>query len=239
MQNHSSSLGESAELSADNPVERLLLSTQSGQKNRELWFFPESNNGRHWRVVEVTESEEGRERVVRFLDLAQNAVLPLGSLQAGTQDVWNVVVVYGRGQINYQLRNSDEAHKLQRLVTGYRHCDSFKSATCHVIFKNRKRFSLRDEQDIGAGEIQLWEWPTFPKRASRLEIPTQTSPSPSPACAASLTSTVQTVSGTSGGISLQKTGGRELLLSSITPPPVLVLYTEHRKVYKLLKADGK
>jgi hypothetical protein len=236
MQIDSSSFEEPAELNANNPVERLLLSTQSGQ--RELQFFPESNNGHYWRVVEVMSSENGRERVVRFLDLEKHAVLPLGVVQAGTQDVWNVVIVYEKGERNYQLRNSDEAYKLQRLITGYRHCDSFKSVTCHVIFKSKKLLSMRDEEDRGAGEIQLWEWPTFSTRTSRLGIHTQTSLSPARGHAASIASTVQTVSGTDGGTSLQTTGGRELLLSSIPPPPVLVFYTQDRDFYKLMKADG-
>lgn len=244
MQTNSISQIRAAELDADNPAERLLLSKEPGQKTRELWFFPESNDGHYWRIVEVTEWGEGRERVVRFLDLKQNAVLPLGAIQAGTQNGWDVNIVYakgetsGRGQMSYKLRDCDEAHKLQRLVAGYRHCGSFKSVTCHVISKSKKLLALRDEQDIGEGEIQLWEWPILTTTESTPGTYTQPS-SRSPAQAASLASTVETVSGTSGGISLQKTGGRELVLSSIAPPPVLVFYAEYRKLYKMMKVESK
>src|SRR5437016_144422 len=89
---------EPAQLDADSPVERVFLSTPSGQW--ELAFFPESNNGHYWQIVELVSSEKAavpHREVVRFLDLEKNAVLPLGTLQASRGNDWNVVVVYDKG----------------------------------------------------------------------------------------------------------------------------------------------
>lgn len=240
MRTNSSFTEEPAQLDADSPVERVFLSTPSGQW--ELAFFPESNNGHYWQIVELVSSEKAavpHREVVRFLDLEKNAVLPLGTLQASRGSDWNVVVVYDKGQRDYPLLNQDEASKFQKLITGYKTSDRYDSVTCGVIFKNKRlSFLVRDEEDGGIGEVQLWEWPRA-LRARNQPRSLRTRSMPTFQRAGSIASTVQTLSGTRGGTSLQTTGGRELLLSSITPPPVLVFFMQDRGLYKMMKADSR
>jgi hypothetical protein len=240
MQTNPSFTEEPAQLDADDAVERVLLSTPSGQW--ELAFFPESKNGHYWRIAELLSSEKGtvpHREVVRFLDLEKNAVIPLGSLQASKGSDWNVVVVYEKGQRNYPLLNQDEASKFQKLITGYKTSERYEGVTCGVIFKNRRlSVLLRDEEDGGIGEIQLWEWPRTLRTRNHPQSNLARS-MPTVPLASSIASTVQTLSGNSRGTSLQTTGRRELLLSSIPPPPVLVLFMQDRGLYKMMKVDSR
>ncbi|KAH8691769.1 hypothetical protein GQ44DRAFT_780207 [Phaeosphaeriaceae sp. PMI808] len=220
------------ELDADDPVERVLLSTQSGEW--ELRFFLESSNGHYWRVVELVKSASVPHReVVRYLDLEKNAVLPLGILQASGTNDWNAVVVYDKGQVIYPLLNQGEASKFQRLITGYNVSKRYANVTCGVIFKSR--WKIRDDEDGGIGELQLWDWPET-QRAGQAQSPRARSMQTS-RWSGSIASTVQTLSKPDGSVSLQTAGGRELLLSSVAPSRVLVLFLQGRDSYKMFKVD--
>lgn len=224
---------EPAELDAVEPVERVILSTSSG--HRELAFLPEGNNGHYWHVVELVRSEVGgipSQKIVRFLDLEKHAVIPLFTLQSDNAEACSVVVAYDKFRREYPLLNQHEADKLLRLVTGYKVCERYGGVSCSVILKRRLH---RDDEDGGTGEMQLWEWP----RSLEMGNPqSQALLASSMSGAGSIASTVQAIAGTRG-TSLQTTGGRELLLSSLSPPPVLAVFMHDGSRYKMMKADGK
>ena len=231
---------EPGELDADNSVERAFLSPASGQW--DLAFFPESSNGHYWRIVETEISEREvvtRREVIRYLDLEKNTVLPLSTLQPSRGNERNVVIIYDKEQREYPLLNQEQASKFQKVITGYRTSQIYDSVSCGVIYKGRGISSLvRNKEDGGIGEVQLWEWPKTPKVRNQPWPPLIRS-TPTSRNAASISSTVQTLPRTSMGTFFQTTSEGELLVSSIPPPPVLALFIHDQGSYKMMKADSR
>jgi hypothetical protein len=150
-------------------------------------------------------------------------------------------VVYGKGSspVVYPLRERKDVFRLQRLFTGYKPVEYFENVTYSVIFKNTRIPVLgRDSQHKGCGEIQLW-WPEM--KPSSPMSPVSPTSSRSSQHGISIQSTnsksVRPMSVVSVQTNFNK--GKDLLLSVLPPPPLLVAFLQDDYGYTMLKTHSK
>ncbi|KAI9860209.1 MAG: hypothetical protein M1813_006319 [Trichoglossum hirsutum] len=219
-----------AELDAGQPLERILLvSPASTAVQRELLVYRDGEIGRMLRIVEIISSGSGaqpsRENTIRFLDLTQDAVIPLYTIASQPRAEWNMEVIYGGGSspVVYSLRGREDIFRLQRLfTTGYKPAEYFENVTCSVIFKSK---IIRHSQHKGCGEIQLWRSEMEPSSPMPPMSPTS---SRSSRYGISTQSTYPKSVGPMGAVSIQTdyNKGEQSLLSDRTSPPLLVAFLQ-------------
>jgi hypothetical protein len=238
----SSSSDSPIELDAEQSPERLLLTSPvSTAVRRELLVYQRNESSQTIRIVEEISSVNGtqssRDKVINFLDLRQDSVLPLYTIASQPRVEWNMEVIYGKGSLPvvYSFREREDIFRLQGLFTGYKPAAYFENVICSVIFKKRL---VRDSQHNGCGEIQLW-WPESKPGNSMPSV----SPTPSRssqhgiAIPSIILGSVHPTSVAS--VQTNFTNGKDVLVSVPRRPPLLVAFLEDDCGYTMLKTHSK
>lgn len=221
----------------------LLVSPEPDVIHHELAVYPESENGQRFRIVETKSSEGSTRQSERFLDLAQDCVIPLYTIVSLPRVHWSMEVVYGNGiqRIAYSFRERADAFRLQQYFTEYRPTHAFEGVTCTLTFQSGKLLGkmFQNPQYRGSGEVQLW-WPET-QRTLQPSLLSPMSSNRSSSQGTRVQSTIPEIVRRSTALSVQTdiNKDKEIVVSHRPQPPVLVAFLQDANGYTMLKADSK
>lgn len=225
------------------PIERVMLASMVGR--RELAFSHESINfgqSKIIRVIEKTTNEHGETSgtVERFLNLDQDAIVPLYAICGEPRTGYDIQVGYYDGNlpVTYPMRDRKEALRFQRFITGYRTIEHFESVSCSIFFRGPLGVFWRDGNLQGKGELQFWrpvETDKPPVLSSPTVEATPLSPSITTASSSSRTHGRKT---SSIVVQADHARGREVIISTPAPKPLLVVFLGSDSRYIMMRMDG-
>jgi hypothetical protein len=239
----STSAATIAELDGSPSGAVLQLVSHPGTGRRELLIFRQGDPDQ-FRFIERTYSTTNPSSycdLERFFDLREDVVIPTYTMASHPRREWTVEVLFGRARSPATFAFSDrkQVFCLQRLLTGYRPATQhYENVQCCVTYKN-KRVPVfgRDQHLQGEGEIQFWKWPKAEtKSLSPISSHAPTLHSLSDQARPSLPDMVRQLD--VANVHTDHVRGRELLISRLDPPPLLVAFIRDKQGYKMLKTDG-
>jgi hypothetical protein len=181
---------------------------------------------------------------VRYVDLRSGGLVPLYFISSSEQK-WNFQIIYERTILAYELQSRKDALNLQLAFTGYESVAYSGGVSFTVTYRQSGwKFSalMRDGQQTEIGEIQLWQWPS---EGSSQEISFSPRTSQSDSGKHSLRSGSGYSFASQSFIDLdpniisvvQDDNGREMVISQLPPPPLLMAFTNDHGVYTIWQTD--
>ncbi|KAK0738796.1 hypothetical protein B0T18DRAFT_433549 [Schizothecium vesticola] len=226
------------------PVERIMLASIVGRP-RELAFSHESVNfgqPRIVRVVEITTDEHGEtiRALERLLNLDQDAIVPLYAICGEPRTGYDIQVGYWdrRLPVTYPMRDRKEALRFQRFVTGHRTIEHFEGVSCSIFSRGPLGIFWRDRNMQGKGELQFWRPAETDKPPALPPATTEASPGHLSSTAASFSSRTLGRQNSSIVVQSDHAKGREVIISTPNPKPLLVVFLGSDSRYIMMRMDA-
>ncbi|KAK1833589.1 hypothetical protein QBC39DRAFT_369846 [Podospora conica] len=215
------------------PTETIMLAAMVGR--RELALSHEKP--RILRVVETVTNADGAttDRIQQFLNLDQDAIIPLYAICGQPRTGYDVQVGYCAGvfPVIYPMRDRKEALRFQRFITGYRTLEHFDGVSCSIFFRGLLGVLWRDGNLQGKGELQFW-------RPTETEKPPALSPLTPEASTVTASSSSSRHRRRNSAIVVQSdhARNREVILSTPAPKPLLIFFLGNDSRYLMMRMDA-
>jgi hypothetical protein len=225
-------------------MERIMLASRAGRPH-ELAFSRKSvNSGPRQivRVVEVTTDEHGEtiRLLERLLNLDQDPIVPLYAIGGEPRTGYDIQVGYSdwRLPVTYPMRDRKEALRFQRFITGYRTIEHFEGVSCSIFCRGPLGIFWRDRNMQGKGELQFWRPAETDKPPALRPATAEASPEHLSSTAASSSSRTHERRHSSIVVQSDHAKGREVIISTPAPKPLLVVFLGSDSRYIMMRMDG-
>ncbi|KAK2758649.1 hypothetical protein FQN54_003339 [Arachnomyces sp. PD_36] len=224
------------------PLAKLALVPEFQNQKEELSIFKADDTT--LRTVHSTTPFDKSLRprdTVRDVDLHSGGLVPLYFISSSEQK-WNFQIVYGKTVVAYELQSREDALNLQLAFTGFK-VEAYSEAVSFTATYQKSGWTpfVRDSQKIGHGEIQLWQWPV---EENPLEPPltprtSEGSGKRSLRSASGYSFASQSFIDLDTNIVsvMQTDDGREIVISRLPPPPLLMAFTNNNGIYTIWQVD--
>ena len=236
---------DTSEVEAPIQSEKLVevIASTSGQMNElfTLEIYREDHQNLRLEEIRVKQDRSGRittEVTKRFVDLSRDGLIPLYTITDAGTDNWVLNVAYGgtKTPVAYQFRSKEDAISVQQAFVEY----EVRACVADLPFTGTYRGFARDRQDTMRSELQIWQWPL-------VEDTLRDQPQGSPTSSQSLqnsyaSSTSSIVSSRFGGysssiITFTNVDGQAGVLSSMPPPPLLMVFSKMRNEFYIWRIE--
>ena len=183
----------------------------------------------------------GPQMTERFIHLDEDRFIPMYAIASndGNKGVVNMTHGKGAALASYELKSRASIHRVQQAFTGYEAISSSLAVWCTLTYKQKGKW--RSSQEIGTGEVQLWQKPGSLRTSKMPLSPSGASDSsePSLTTGSSYTLASQTFSGFDTRVMsiLEREDGSDMVLSQLPKPPLLVIFVKSKLGFSVWQFD--
>lgn len=225
---------------------KLALVPEFSAQKEELFIFKADDTALRTVHSSTPFDQSQRPRdTVRYVDLHRGGLVPLYFISNSNKQKWNFQIIYEKTILAYELQSREDALNLQLAFTGYESVAYSEEVSFTVTYGHSvRRLSafMRDGQQTENGEIQLWQWPCE-GNSRETSLSPRTSQSDSGKHSLRSGSVYSLASQSFVGLDpqivsvMQADDGREIVVSQLPPPPLLMAFTNSHGVHTIWQTD--